>query len=334
VLDASFVRLLDEALTGAGRVQQAQVARELRAVAGELDDPGLAALRARRAMVVTNGEALSRAALRSFVMPTTLGKHPIWEAAAVGLGLAGKLARVGLSEQGASSKDRIKPKAVHPLRQLFDRVTRSFELFEIELAVSEHVVAPTIACDDGVWVIVPASLGDWPEAHAVAALARPLTRIALGVPWFGALPAAEALAIVVAFARQVAPSLTATPVDTLEPLIAEHEPRARRAIDRRRRKALEDLAPSLSRAPAIAVDAFADAVLRTEARAAFLLSGDLRASLDALASSDTGLADALRVPGHGALGAVLSRPPSRDLVSFAMGGDATALRRSLGTLWS
>ncbi|MBX3190941.1 MAG: tetratricopeptide repeat protein, partial [Labilithrix sp.] len=336
VVDAAFVRLLDEALTGAGRVQQAQVARELRALAGELDEAGLASLRARRAMGLADGagEALSRSALRSFVMPGGLGKHPIWESAAVGLGLAGKLARVGLAEQGASTKDRVKPKAVHPVRPLFDRVVRAFELSDIELAVSEHAVMPVVACDDGVWVVVPSSLADWPEPHAIAALARPLARIALGVPWFGALPAAESLAIVVAFARLVAPSLSATPHEALEPLISDCEARARRALDRRRRKALEELEPSLSRAPALPLDVFADALLRTEVRAAFLLSGDLRASLDAFAASDGALGDALRVPGKGALAAVLSRDVARDLVSFALGGDATALRRSLGTLWS
>src|SRR5262249_33987747 len=37
-IDASFVRLLAESFAGAGRVQQLWVARELRAIAGDLDD--------------------------------------------------------------------------------------------------------------------------------------------------------------------------------------------------------------------------------------------------------------------------------------------------------
>jgi len=84
----------------------------------------------------------------------------------------------------------------------------------------------------------------------------------------------------------------------------------------------------------MAVDVFADAVARTEARAAFLLSGDLRASVAALATLDAGLPEAMRSPGRVALGAVLTRPIARDLTAFALGGDATALRRSLGTLWA
>jgi len=71
---------------------------------------------------------------------------------------------------------------------------------------------------------------------------------------------------------------------------------------------------------------------RTEARASFLLSGSLRAALDALAPTDAALADGLRVPGPRALTTVLSRPVARDVASFALSGEATALRRSLGTI--
>lgn len=333
LLDVSFVRQLDEAFTGAGRTQQALVARELRAIAGDLDEPGMASLRARRSMYATNSEALSGSTLRSFVMPGGLGKHPLWDAAAIGASLAGKLARVGLAEQGASTKDRIKPKAVHPVRQLFDRLARAFELFEVELALSNHVVTPVVACEDVTWVIVPSSIGDWDEAHAIAAMARPLARIALGIPWLGAMSADETLAVVVAFARQVAPSISASPRERIEPHLSDYELRARRAIDRKKKKALEDIEDSLSHASAISSDAFLDAALRTEARAAFLLSGDLRAALEAVAVSEPGLGDALRVPGRVALAAVLARPVARDLVAFSLSGDATALRRSLGTLW-
>lgn len=334
MLDLGFVRQLDEAFTGAGRTQQALVARELRGVAGDLDEPGLASLRARRPMYATNSEVLSGSVLRSFVMPGGIGKHPLWDAAAIGASLAGKLSRIGLAEQGATSRDRIKPRAVHPIRQIFDRLTRAFDLFEVELAVSEHAVAPIVACEDATWLVVPSSLGDWPEAHAVAALARPLVRIALGIPWLGALPGEEAIAILVALARQGSPAVKAAPPERVEALAADYELRARRAIDRKKKKALDDLEDTLAHAPPVGVDAFIDAVLRTEARAAFLLSGDLRASLDAVAITEQGLADALRVPGRVALAAVLARPVSRDLVSFALGADATALRRSLGTLWA
>lgn len=332
-LDPAFVRLLDETLSGAGRTQQAIVARELRAVAGDLDDAGSRALLSRRAQY-SSGESLPGSSLRAFVMPAAVGKHAIWEVAALTHGIAGKLARIGLSEQGASSRDRIKPKAVNPLRQLFDRMARAFDVTEVELVASDSVSTPLVAVEDVPWVVVPSGLSDWPEPHAIAALARPLARIALGVPWAGALPAHEVLGILVALARQVAPNFMALPPERIEPVAADVEPRARKAVDRKKRRALEDIAHLLEHAPPITEQAFADALARTESRAAFLVSGDLRASLDALAVNDATLADAIRVPGPKALRSVLGRPLPRDLVAYALSGDATALRGSIGTLWS
>lgn len=333
-VDASFTRLLDESLTGAGRVQQAEVARELRAVAGDLDDAGAAALASRRLASITNGEPLSTHVLRSFVMPGPLGKHPIWEVGALGLSIAGKLSRIGLTDQGASTRDRVKPKAVHPARTVFDRACRIFEVVDVELAVSDHVSAPTIACEDAIWIIVPSSLGEWPEHRALAALARPLTRIALGVPWLGAIPAEEVAAILVALARQVSPSFTVLPAERVEPFAQDLELRTRRALDRKKKRSLEDLSTALDASKPITVEALVEAVVRSDARASFLVSGDLRAALSAVAAADPGLVDALRQPSPKALSTVLSRPVTRDLVSFALSGDATALRRSLGTLWT
>jgi hypothetical protein len=72
-------------------------------------------------------------------------------------------------------------------------------------------------------------------------------------------------------------------------------------------------------------------MLRTEARCAFLLSGDLRASLDAVAQTDPFLVEALRIPGPHAVAAVLGHGIARDLVAFGVSPEATRLRRNLGT---
>jgi hypothetical protein len=264
-------------------------------------------------------------------MPGGMGRHPIWDLAAVAATLAGKLARVGLQEQGASTRDRVKARTAHPVRLLFDRVARAFELGEVELAVSDHVTAVAIACEDVPWVIVPAELGSFSDAYAVAALARPMARIALGVPWLGALAVHEVLALLAGFARQVAPSFSAGPAAHIEPLIGDYEQKARRAIDRKRRRMLEELEPMLDRAPPVNEAEFAEAIACTETRAAFLLSGSLRATLDALAPSDAVLAEALRIPGPPSLGAIFGCASSRDLTAFALNSETTALRRSIGT---
>lgn len=332
-LDAGFVRLLETTLSGAGRQQQAWVARELRAIAGDVDAAARAELDQRRSFPPSgNLETLPASSLRAYVMPGGIGRHPIWDVAPVAAAFAGKAARIALSDLGVSSRDRIKAKAVSALRQLFDRIAGVFEIVEVELAASDHVAMPSVAVEDQPWIVVPSGLADWPEPWAVAALARPFARIALGVPWIASIGAAETLAILVGFARQVAPSFGATPVDRIEPLVGDYELRAKRAIDRRRRKMLEEMQHVLAGAPAMAEDLFADAVARTETRASFLLSGSLRATLDSLAPFDPGLGDGMRAPGPRALATVLGRPIARDVVSFALGADATALRRSLGTI--
>jgi hypothetical protein len=265
-------------------------------------------------------------------MPGGLGRHPVWDVAALCAPFAGKLARVGLSELGSSTRERVKPRATHPIRPLFDRVLKAFELVEVELAVSDHVAMPAIACEDVPWIVVPSALGSFTDAYAIAALARPVARIALGVPWLGALGSHEVLALIVAFARQVAPGFSARPPERVEPLVEDFSLRARRAIDRKRRRMLEELEPMLQHVPPVDEAAFAEAVAATEARAAFLLSGSLRASLDAVAPTDAALAEALRIPGPPSLAAVFGRASSRDLASFALQSETTALRRSLGTV--
>lgn len=325
-----LMRLFESSLSGAGRSAEQWVARELRAVAGDLAPSEQAELEVRLGNI-GHAEGLSAESLRRRVMPGGLGRHPIWDVAALAAGLAGKLGRVGLAEMGGSTRDRIKPRTPHPIRLSFDRVARAFELVEVELTVSDRVASPVIACEDVPWIIVPSSLGAAGDAAALAALARPMARIALGVPWLGGLGSHEVLALLVAFARQVSPGFSARPPERVEPLLEEYGQRARRATDRKRKRSLEELAPTLDRAPAIDEAAFAEAVAATETRAAFLLSGSLRASLDALAKADRALAEALAVRGPSSLAAVFHRAASRDLASFALANETTALRRSLGT---
>ncbi len=196
----------------------------------------------------------------------------------------------------------MKPKSVHPIRQLFDRLMRIFEVVDVELAVSDQISVPVVACEDLTWIVVPSALADWPEPQAIAALARPFARIALGLPWFGRDASRGDARRGVAVARQVAPAFGVVPRERVEPLVADYELRARRAVDRKRKKSLEDIESALAHAPPMSVESFADAVVCTEARAAFLLSG--RSAVGAQRPRDDRAGPSRGAPQPGARGAL------------------------------
>lgn len=336
--DVDLLHGLEGALAGASRANEQWVAREIRAIAGDLSAEEQTDLDQHLAAAARSEyEGVSAAFLRSSLMPHGFGRQPVWDVATITAGFANKMTRLGLSEQGSSTRERVKPRTPHALRPLFDRMLRAFGLEEVELAVSDHVVVPAVACEDVPWVILPATLAHAPEAFAVASVARPLARIALGVPWFGALPSTEVVAMLVGTARLVAPGFAARPPERIEPNVDEYLTRARKAIDRRRRRALEELEPILSSTPPFDEPAFTESVLAAESRAAFLLSGSFRAALDALAVADPPLQEALRAGHSGVPGGqsgdtleiLFGRTASRDLASFALSSDATSLRRGI-----
>ncbi len=327
-VDGLTLRLLEAALAGSGRPAEARVARELRALAGTMDARERATLDTARGTLPSEPDALSSSTLRA-LMPT-LGRHPLWDVAQISLGLAGKLARVGLSELGASARDRVKPRTPHPLRAPFERALRVFGLTEVELAVSEGAPRPGVAVEDVPWVVLPAALADTNDATLDAALVRPLTLIALGVPAADALSAADVLGAIVAFGRQGAPSFGSGTSGAVEAAAEASELRARRAIDRRRKRMLEDMRDTLESAPPVSDTAFAEELARLLARVVLLVTGDFRAALGALSGAQPAGLEVLRAPHPNAIPMLVGSALPRDLLAFALGGEAARQRQRLG----
>jgi hypothetical protein len=119
-------------------------------------------------------------------------------------------------------------------------------------------------------------------------------------------------------------------------LVAQHEASVARALARRQRKLLEELAPHIASPQArhLPIDQFVSSLTRGELRAAFVVTGDLLAVVDEMRSLDPALGAALGAPGPQALAAVLGHSYAGDVVRFALSSEATALRRRLGTTWS
>jgi protein kinase-like protein len=330
---AGTLGTLESAFAAEGRHDEAIVARELRAIAGGLDDGAHAELRARRHgndPAAPVPVVFDLGMLRASVVPEDVPALLLDVAAAVA-GAAGKFARVDIEQLGVSPRDRM---TGHPL--LVYRLAKMLGLEPPDVVVTTAVPRARIVAHETPWIAVPEPLLAQPEPVQVACLVGPLVRLALGVPWLEDLRGAHAHAVLCGAARQVLPAYAAEKDAGAEERIEEFTRRIARAIGRRQKKALQELAPALgaTRPPTLAdIEAFERGIARTELRAAFLVTGDLLATLDAARAADPALARATASVGKPALAAVFAHPLARDLVSFALAPATTALRRKAGTTW-
>ncbi|WP_394841553.1 hypothetical protein LZC95_31320 [Pendulispora brunnea] len=329
--------LLERTLAAERRTEEALVVRELRALAGTLDDASQMWLRGRRlAFDGSSTEPLDRASLVNNVVPPE-GRHVLLDVAYALSGSEGKLFRSTAHELGVTSRDRVGPRSGHPLRPLFERLMWLLRLPETELYVSEAVSYTRVVSQDVPWIIFPQSHLDLPESRQLAALGRALTRVALGVPWIEDLPPPHVQALLTAAARHANPSFSYDVRERhLAELIAEYEPRVARAIGRKQRKLLADLAYRLD-APVgptpQEMEAFVRAVAHAELRVAFLVTGDLLATVDELRALDPHFARALGGMNEHSVATIFSHPLAGDLARFALSKEATALRWRTGTIW-
>jgi hypothetical protein len=166
-------------------------------------------------------------------------------------------------------------------------------------------------------------------------MTRALARVAYGVPWLEEVPPQHIEALLIAAARQVVPGY-GTRDNEQAPraqLIAHYESSLVRALSRRQRKLLEELASHIAspQSPAIQIEAFIGALVRAELRAAFLVTGDLGSIIQELRREDAALHRATQSAAPSALIAVLEHPYAGDVTRFGLTAEATALRRRLGS---
>lgn len=329
--------VLEQALSSDRRGEEALVVSELRAIAGNLDEGRHAWLRARRLGPFDAHHApLDRATLVTHVLPPE-GRHVLLEVAAALAGLEAKMLRSDLTELGISSRDRVSSRSGHPTRALLDRAAKALGAADLELVLSAAVNRTRVLAQDVPWVVVPKGLEEAPEPSQLASIARAVARVALGVPWLEELPPPHIEAFLIAAARQVIPNYGEEHVDVISSkLVAQYEAGVQKHIARRQRRLLDELGPHLMTAQGapLPAEVFVDALARAELRVAYLLTGDLLASIDELRALDPHLMRATDSPGPGALAAVLDHPYAGDLVRFALTPEATALRRRVGATWT
>ncbi len=334
---AAALALLERSLTTERRTEEALAVSELRAVAGDLDDGRYAWLRSRRPKPLDAAmPTLDRPTLVTHVLPPE-GRHVLLEVAAAVSGVEAKMLRSDISEIGISSRDRVSSRSGHPTRLLCDRLARMLGVSEIELVITPAVTRTRVITQDDPWIVVPQALTELPEMAQLAAMGRAMSRIAYGVPWLEELPPPHIEALLIAAARQVVPGYGTDTLDVLsEKLVSQYETTVAKALARRHKKLLEELAPHIA-APIgrpMPIEIFVGALARAELRAAFLLTGDLLSTVDDVRGADPVLLRATEQPGRGALAAVLQHPYAGDVARFAVTPEAAALKRRLGTAWA
>ncbi len=328
--------LLERSLSAERRAEEAIVISELRAIYGSLDEGRHEWLRARRLKPFESQHAiLDRSTLLSHVLREE-GRHPMFEVAGAILGFELRALRSELGDLGITSKDRIGKRSGHPTRVLMDRMMKALGLSDIELVISERAKRARILVQDDLWLVLPKTVADLPEPTQLAAVARALSRVALAVPWLEELPPAHISALLVAAARVVVPTYGNDSDTVNQKLVAQYEGAVARELSRKQKQALEKLVPMLTGKDArpISGDAMLSILAKAELRAAYLLTGDLLATIDELRALDPPLMTATETPGRGALGAVLDHPFAGDVAHFALAAEATALRRRVGSTWT
>jgi hypothetical protein len=253
---------------------------------------------------------------------------PLLESAAVLAEAAPKWLRQEPEAFGTAASERLSSRATHPARALADRIARAFGELEFDVyldAPSTHwgrVVSGTPAA-----LILPPKFTALPEVDQAAELARLLTYVALDIPWVDdATP--ENVDGIMFGALRVGSELWGQGEISPDADMNAGLWRARivRGIGRRLKRSLEEAAQRVR--PQTDTSLWRQAMRSVSVRAAYLITGDLSASLCQVGRNDP---ETVHEPSDAVLARLFENPVSRDLLLFALSEEASALRQSAGT---
>jgi tetratricopeptide (TPR) repeat protein len=237
----------------------------------------------------------------------------------------GKVYPPELERWGVVSRDRITTRSGHPLKMLADRTAQAFGQMEFDLYIHRaHAGSLEIEFTDPPGIMVPAHVTTLRETEQVFLLARPLALLARGLQVVGRLAPSEIALLVAASVRSFDPSYGAGIAD--EDFIVQQAKRVQKAISRRGRRALEEVAPLYLGAPQNDFEGWSNEVRRTAVRSAAILADDLPASITLLRRMEGDLA--------GLRGVALQQGMAlmHDLLRFWVSDAAFAVRRRLGMM--
>ena len=239
-----------------------------------------------------------------------------------------KLVRQDPEALGVSARDRLTSRASHPTRALADRVARAFGDLRFDLYVDASATqTPRLLPGDPPALIVPRGFGELSEVEQAAGLARLLAYVALDVPWVEEVTSDDVDGILYGGLRTGSELWGQGELSqSAETAASSWRARIAKTAGRRVKRALEEIAQRVR--PQSDTTAWRQAMRTAGLRAAYVVTGDLTATLSQAIRADSELA---QVSGDLLAGKLFDLPTTRELIVFALSEAAMALRRSAGT---
>jgi hypothetical protein len=229
---------------------------------------------------------------------------------------------------GASSHARLSSRASHPTRALADRLARAFgdPQFDLYVDARETDVARVLAGSPPA-LVLPPTFSELPEVEQAADLARLLAYVALDIPWVEQASPEQVDGILFG-ALRVGSELWGQ--GEISPAADRNaglwRSRIAKGVGRKIKRTLEETAGQIRPQPDSSQ--WRQAMRIASLRAAYVLTGDLAATLAALLRFDDELG---QHPKDQLASKVFDHPLTRELVLFAFSDSALALRQSAGT---
>jgi tetratricopeptide (TPR) repeat protein len=325
---AHALAAIDAALAKDGRPEERLAVEEVRACLGDVPLERVARLRTRRlAAEVPYPTVLAGPEVGRLIVPEA--RSSMIDVAVALAPVVAKSIRFELGNLGIGSRERVSSRDGHPTRSLAERIGRALgiEAFELYLAPTWQGAARVYPGDPPA-IVAASSFIELPELEQAFALARLLSRVALGFTFLDEISIEAADGLLLAAVRAVEPGFASGELaQGREHAVQGMLPGVQRAIGRRQRKIIEEIAHTLT--AAYDPRAFTIGVRRSEYRIAYVLSGDALAAIDYLRRFDREIARSSEEPRI-----LLQHPVTNELLRYALTADAYAERRRAGTVWA
>lgn len=220
---------------------------------------------------------------------------------------------------GVGTKERVGPRASHPVRPLLDRLLRSFRGLEVDLYVGAPGSPLGLVLTDPAGIVVPAEFAGLSEAEQAFGLARYVVALTQGSEVGVALGAAQLELLLAASVAVVGAGVGGQRAES--PELSDLSRRVAKALPWLAKGRFEDAARSYAARPLPQPAVTLSELERAAFRSALILADDL-----------SGVSLLTRQPRLFGLDEQAARPLVADLLAFWVSAPAMSMRREMGLL--